>query len=127
MRYKLLYLVLLLEILVVSAPILRATDLRGDVVGLADPMVGVGVSLFEVKPNKKFRLVRQTVTAPNGSITLTTFIPANTLYELVESITRSKSAKRKCKTFRLLHHRIIELSTPSTTNFPQQMTPYVRC
>src|SRR5882724_4578313 len=64
MRYKLLYLVLLLEMLVVSAPILRATDLRGGVVGLAGP--GVGVALFEVKPNKTFRLVRQTVTAPDG-------------------------------------------------------------
>ena len=127
MRYKLLYLVLLVEILVVSAPILRATDLRGDVVGLAGPMVGVGVALFEVKPNKTFRLVRQTVQLPMGSITLLTFIPANTFCELAESITRWKCAKRKCKTFRLLHHRIIELSTPSTTNFPQQMTPYVRC
>ena len=66
MRYKLLCLVLLLEMLVVSAPILRATDLRGGVVGLAGPRVGVGVALFEVKPNKKFSLVRQTVTAPNG-------------------------------------------------------------
>ena len=66
MRYKLLCLVLFLVTLVASAPILRATDLRGDVVGLAGPMVGVGVALFEVKPNKKFRLRRQTVTAPNG-------------------------------------------------------------
>jgi hypothetical protein len=47
-------------------PILRATDLRGGVVGLAGPLVGVGVALFEVKPNKTFRLVRQTVTAPDG-------------------------------------------------------------
>jgi len=66
MRYKLLCLVLLLEMLVVSGPILRATDLRGSVVGLAGPRVGVGVALFEVKTNKKFSLVRQTVTAPNG-------------------------------------------------------------
>ena len=64
MRYKRLCLVLLLEMLVVSAPILRATDLRGDVVGLAGPLVGV--ALFEVKPNKKSSLVRQTVTAPDG-------------------------------------------------------------
>ena len=35
MRYKLLCLVLLLEILIVSTQILRATDLRGGVVGLA--------------------------------------------------------------------------------------------
>jgi len=66
MRYKLLCLVLLLEMLVVSAPILRATDLRGGVVGLAGPRAGVGVALFEVKPNKTFRLVRQTVTGPDG-------------------------------------------------------------
>ena len=66
MRYKLLCLVLLLEMLVVSTPILRATDLRGGVVGLAGPLVGVGVALFEVKPNKRFHLVRQTVTAPDG-------------------------------------------------------------
>ena len=49
-----------------SAPTLRATDLRGDVVGLAGPLVGVGVALFEVKPNKTLHLVRQTVTAPDG-------------------------------------------------------------
>src|SRR5215831_8152002 len=66
MRYKLLCLVLFLEMLVVSTPILRATDLRGGVVGHAGPLVGVGVALFEVKPNKTFRLVRQTVTAPDG-------------------------------------------------------------
>jgi len=66
MRYKLLCLVLLLEMLVVSTPILRATDLRGGVVGFAGPLVGVGVALFEVKPNKRFHLVRQTVTAPDG-------------------------------------------------------------
>jgi hypothetical protein len=66
MRYKLLCLVLLLEMLVVSTPILRATDLRGDVVGMAGPLVGVGVALFEVKPNKTFRRVRETVTTPNG-------------------------------------------------------------
>ena len=66
MRYKLLCLVLLLEMFVVSTPMLRATDLRGGVVGLAGPLVGVGVALFEVKPNKTLRLVRQTVTAPDG-------------------------------------------------------------
>jgi hypothetical protein len=65
MRYKLLCLVLFLEMLAVSAPILRATDLRGDVVGLAGPLVGVGVALFEVKPDKTLHLVRQTVTAPD--------------------------------------------------------------
>ena len=47
MRYKFLCLLLLLGMFVVSAPILRATELRGDVVGLAGPMVGVGVALFE--------------------------------------------------------------------------------
>ena len=66
MRHKILCLVLLVKMLVVSAPILRATDLRGDIVGLAGPRVGVGVALFEVKPNKKVSLIRQTVTAPNG-------------------------------------------------------------
>jgi hypothetical protein len=64
-RLKLLCLVLLLEIFLVPTP-LRATDLRGDVVGLVGPLVGVGVALFEVKPNKRFHLVRQTVTAPDG-------------------------------------------------------------
>ena|SRR6266568_7687752 len=54
-----------------------------------------------------------------GSITSITFIPANTFCELVESITRWKSAKGKCKTFRLLHHRVIELTTPSTTIAPR--------
>ena len=52
--------------LVVSAPMLCATDLRGDVVGLAGPLVGVGVALFEVKPDKTLHLIRQTVTAPDG-------------------------------------------------------------
>jgi len=56
----------ILAALVESAPMLRATDLTGDVVGLAGPLVGVGVALFEVKPNKTFHLVRQTVTAPDG-------------------------------------------------------------
>jgi hypothetical protein len=45
-----------------------------------------------------------------GSITLTKFIPANTFCELAESITRWKWAKRISKTFRLLRHRVIELS-----------------
>jgi len=66
MRYKLLGLILLLEVLVVTAPVLRATDLRGRVVGLAGPRVGVGVALFEVKPNKTLRRVRETVTALDG-------------------------------------------------------------
>ena len=75
MRYKLLYLVLLLEMFVVSTPILHATDLRGDVVGVAGPLVGVGVALLEVKPNQKFRLVRQTVTAPDGKYHFTKVHP----------------------------------------------------
>ena len=66
MRYKLLGLFLFLEMLLASSPILRATDLRGGVVGLAGPLVGVGVALFEVKPNKTLRRVRETVTAPSG-------------------------------------------------------------
>jgi hypothetical protein len=75
MRYKLLGLILLLEMFAVSTPILRATDLRGDVVGLAGPLVGVGVALFEVKPDKTFRLVRQTVTAPDGKYHFTNVPP----------------------------------------------------
>lgn len=51
---------------IVFAPILHATDLTGDVVGLAGPLVGTGVALFEVKSNKKLRLLHQTVTAPGG-------------------------------------------------------------
>jgi hypothetical protein len=66
MRYKLLCLVVFLEMLVVSAPILRATDLRGGVVGRAGPRAGVGVALLEAKPNKTLRRVRETVTAPDG-------------------------------------------------------------
>ena len=53
--------------LVVSAPIIYATDLRGGVVGHAGPLVGVGVARFEVKPNKTLHIVRQTVTAPSGN------------------------------------------------------------
>jgi hypothetical protein len=45
-----------------------------------------------------------------GSITLVKFIPVNTFCEFAESITRWKCAKRKCKTFQLLHHRVIELT-----------------
>ena len=75
MRYNLLCLVLLLEMLVVSTPILRATDLKGGVVGLAGPLVGVGVALFEVKPNKTLRRVRETVTAPDGKYHFNTIHP----------------------------------------------------
>jgi hypothetical protein len=42
---------------------------------LAGPLVGVGVALFEVKPNKTFRLVRQTVTAPDGKYHFTNVHP----------------------------------------------------
>jgi hypothetical protein len=72
MRYKLLFLVLLLEILLVSAATVRATDLRGGVVGpdphtqIEGPLVGVGVALFAVMPNGTFSLVRQTVTGRDG-------------------------------------------------------------
>ena len=52
--------------LIVSGPVLRATDLSGGVVGRAGPLVGVGVALFEVKPNNTLHLVRETVTAPDG-------------------------------------------------------------
>ena len=58
-----------------STPILRATDLRGGVVGLAGPLVGLGVAPFEAKPNKTFRLVRQTVTAPDGKYHFTKVHP----------------------------------------------------
>ena len=75
LRYTLLCLVLLLEMLVVSTPILRATDLSGGVVGRAGPLVGVGVALCEVKPNKKFHVVRQTVTAPDGKYHFTKVHP----------------------------------------------------
>jgi hypothetical protein len=72
MRYKLLFLVLLLEILLVSAATVRATDLRGGVVGpnpntqIEGPLAGVGVALFAVMPNGTFNLVRQTATGPDG-------------------------------------------------------------
>jgi hypothetical protein len=52
-----------------------ATDLRGGVVSLAGPLVGVGVALFEVKPNQTLRLVRQTVTAPDGKYHFTNIHP----------------------------------------------------
>ena len=52
--------------LVVSTPILRATDLRGTVVGLTGPLYGAGVALFEVQPNMTLRRVLDTVTAPDG-------------------------------------------------------------
>jgi hypothetical protein len=59
-----------------------------------------------------------------GSITLTKLIPANTFCGFAESITRWKCAKRKCKTFLLLHHRAIELTdltTPGTAPGRQQL------
>jgi hypothetical protein len=61
MRHKLQLLVLLLEIFLMTAATVRATDLRGAV-----PDSGVGVALFEVGPNGAFNLVRQTVTGPDG-------------------------------------------------------------
>jgi hypothetical protein len=60
------FLAALFALLVVPVPILCATDLRGGVVGLAGPLVGVGVALFEVKPNKTLRRIHETVTAPDG-------------------------------------------------------------
>jgi hypothetical protein len=50
-----------------------------------------------------------------GSITLTKFTPVNTFCEFAESITRWKCAKRKCKTFQLLQHRVIEQTVPGDT------------
>ncbi len=52
--------------LILSAPILRATDLRGTVVGFTGPLYGTGVALFEVKPNMKLQRVGDTVTANDG-------------------------------------------------------------
>jgi hypothetical protein len=75
MPYKFMCFVLLLEVLVMSTPTLRATELRGGVVGFAGPLVGVGVALLEVTPNKTFRLVRQTVTAPDGKYHFTDVHP----------------------------------------------------
>ena len=72
MRHKLQLLVLLLEIFLMTAATVRATDLRGGVAGLdrdsqlPTPVSGVGVALFEVRPNGAFNLVRQTVTGPDG-------------------------------------------------------------
>ena len=68
MRYKF-QLLVLLKILLVTAATVRGTDLRG-VAGLASqpptPATGVGVALFEVRPNGTFNLVGQTVTGPDG-------------------------------------------------------------
>ena len=67
MRYKLLFLVLLLEILLVSTATVHATDLRGGVVGSdQSPLVAVGVALFAVKQDGTFGLVRRTATGPDG-------------------------------------------------------------
>ena len=52
--------------LVVSAPMLRATDLRGTVVGFTGLLYGTAVALFEVKPNMKLQRVGDTVTANDG-------------------------------------------------------------
>ena len=68
--------------LIVSAPILRATDLMGRVVGHAGPLVGVGVALLEVKPDKKFRIVRQTVTAADGKYHFNTIHPGQYLLRI---------------------------------------------
>lgn len=69
MRHKLQLLVLLLEIFLMTAATVRATDLRGGVDRDSQPptpVSGVGVALFEVRPNGAFNLVRQTVTGPDG-------------------------------------------------------------
>jgi hypothetical protein len=72
MRQKLQLLVLLLEIFLMTAATVGATDLRGSVAGRdrdsqpPTPLAGVGVALFEVRPNGAFNLVRQTVTGPDG-------------------------------------------------------------
>jgi len=64
-RYKLHRVVLLLKIFLITAGTVRATDLRGGLAG-RDRDSGVGVALFEVRPNGAFNLVRQTVTDPDG-------------------------------------------------------------
>src|SRR6266699_654260 len=72
MRYKLQLLVLLLKVFLMTAATVHATDLRGGVAGLdrnsqpSIPLAGVGVALFEVRPNGAFNLVWQTVTGPDG-------------------------------------------------------------
>jgi hypothetical protein len=72
MRYKLLFLVLLLEILLASAATVPATDLRGGVVGVnqygqtTGAFPGVGVALFGMTSNGTVGLVRQTVTGLDG-------------------------------------------------------------
>jgi len=72
MRYKLLFLVLLLEILLVSAAKVPATDLRGGVIGVnlfgqtTGAFPGVGVALFGMNVYGTFGLVRQAVTGLDG-------------------------------------------------------------
>jgi hypothetical protein len=72
MRYKLLFLVLLLEILLVSTASVPATDLRGGVVGFnlcgqkTGACPGVAVALFGTTSNGTFGIVRQTVTGLDG-------------------------------------------------------------
>ena len=71
MRYKLLFLVLLLEILLVSTATVPATDLRGVVVGVnlcgqKGACAGVGVALFGATSNGTYGIVRQTVTGKDG-------------------------------------------------------------
>jgi hypothetical protein len=70
MRYKLLVQILL-AILMVSAAMVRATDLRGRIDGLnpytqtMGPLPGVRVALF-VSQNDAFALVRQAVSGSDG-------------------------------------------------------------
>jgi hypothetical protein len=71
MRYKLLFLLLLLEILLVCTATVPATDLRGGVVGVnlcgqKGPCMGLRVALFGPMSDGTFGIVRQAVTGPDG-------------------------------------------------------------
>jgi hypothetical protein len=68
-------LVLLLEMFVASHPDTACYRPERRRRRLAGPLVGVGVALSEVEPNKTLRLVRQIVTAPDGKYHFTNVHP----------------------------------------------------
>ena len=71
MRHKFMFLILA-AIVLLSAGMARATDLRGRVdgfnnyTGMAGPLPGVGIGLFMQWPNGTFSVVRQTMTGLDG-------------------------------------------------------------